>query len=107
MLHCGAMSAIGAALGEEFAYDKSGQLLTSTFIDYMAPTAIDVPGIQLMLRETPSPFTPLGTKGVGESGAVPPLAAIANAVEDALEPFGVKINSLPLTPESVWQLIHH
>lgn len=107
MLHGGAMSAIGAALGEEFAYDKSGQLLTSTFIDYMAPTAPDVPDVQVVLQETPSIFTPLGTKGVGESGAVPPLAAIANAVEDALEPFDVKINSLPLTPESVWRLIHH
>jgi 2-furoyl-CoA dehydrogenase large subunit len=94
---------IGAALLEEFRYDERGQLLTSTLMDYLKPTALDVPDIEVDHLSTPSPFTPLGAKGVGEGGAIPGPVAVANAVEDALAEFGVVIRSLPITPERVWR----
>jgi aerobic carbon-monoxide dehydrogenase large subunit len=71
-------------------------------MDYLKPTSADVPDIEVGRLETPSPFTPLGLKGVGEGGSIPGPAAVANAVEDALAPFGVTIRSLPITPERVW-----
>ena len=103
MVHGSTVHGIGAALLEEFRYDAQGQLLTSTFLDYLKPTATDVPVIEVERLEHPSPFTPLGAKGVGEGGAIPGPAAVANAVEDALTPFGVTIRSLPITPERVWR----
>jgi CO/xanthine dehydrogenase Mo-binding subunit len=103
MVHGSTVHGIGAALLEEFRYDERGQLLTSTFMDYLKPTALDVPDIDVDHLESPSPFTPLGAKGVGEGGAIPGPAAVANAVEDALADFGVVIRSLPITPERVWR----
>jgi 2-furoyl-CoA dehydrogenase large subunit len=94
---------MGAALLEEFRYDGDGQLLTASFMDYLKPTALDVPDIDVDRLESPSPFTALGSKGVGEGGAIPGPAAVANAVEDALAPFGVTVRSLPITPERVWR----
>jgi 2-furoyl-CoA dehydrogenase large subunit len=107
MVHGSTAHGIGAALLEEFRYDESGQLLTSTFMDYLKPTALDVPDIDVGRLEHPSPFTPLGAKGVGEGGAIPAPAAVANAVEDALAPFGVTIRRLPITPETVWRSLQH
>ncbi len=86
-------------------YDGEGQLLTTTFMDYLKPTALDVPAFRVEALETPSPRTALGAKGVGEGGAIPSLAAIANAVEDALAPLGVTITRLPLTPARIWEAI--
>jgi 2-furoyl-CoA dehydrogenase large subunit len=103
MVHGSTAHGIGAALLEEFRYDEAGQLLTATFMDYLKPTALDVPLIEVDRLEHASPFTPLGAKGVGEGGAIPAPAAVANAVEDALAPFGVTIRSLPITPERVWR----
>ncbi len=103
MVHGSTVHGIGAALLEEFRYDAGGQLLTQTFMDYLKPTTLDVPDIEVDHLEHPSPFTPLGAKGVGEGGAIPGPAAVANAVEDALAPFGVVIRSLPITPERVWR----
>jgi 2-furoyl-CoA dehydrogenase large subunit len=103
MVHGSTVHGIGAALLEEFRYDQGGQFLTSTFMDYLKPTAADVPMIEVGRLETPSPFTPLGLKGVGEGGSIPAPAAVANAVEDALAPFDVTIRSLPITPERVWR----
>ena len=103
MVHGSTVHGMGAALLEEFRYDADGQLLTSTFMDYLKPTALDVPEIEVDRLETPSPFTTLGSKGVGEGGAIPGPAAVANAVEDALAPYGVTIRSLPITPECVWR----
>jgi len=96
---------IAAALLEEFRYDAAGQLLTATFLDYLKPTALDVPPITVGRLEHPSPVTPLGAKGVGEGGAIPAPAAIANAVEDALADLGVVVRELPLTPERVWRWV--
>jgi 2-furoyl-CoA dehydrogenase large subunit len=92
---------VGAALLEDFVYDEDGQLLATTFMDYMKPLAMGVPRFELAEMESPCPYTLLGTKAVGEGGSLPSLAAIANAVEDALAPFGVKVTSLPITPEKV------
>ncbi len=104
-VHGATVHGIGAALLEEFVYDANGQLLTTTFMDYLKPTASDVPTIETDHLETPSPFTPLGTKGVGEGGAIPAPACIANAVEDALRPLGVRITGLPLSPNRLWALL--
>ncbi len=103
MVHGSTVHGMGAALLEEFRYDADGQLLTATFMDYLKPTALDVPDIDVDRLETPSPYTALGSKGVGEGGAIPGPAAVANAVEDALAPLGVVIRSLPITPERVWR----
>jgi CO/xanthine dehydrogenase Mo-binding subunit len=96
---------IGTALLEEFVYDENGQILTTSFADYLKPLAIDLPRFELSHLESPCPTTLLGTKAVGEGGAIGSLAAIANAVEDALTPFGVKVTSLPMTPEKVLRAI--
>jgi 2-furoyl-CoA dehydrogenase large subunit len=103
MVHGATTHGIGAALLEEFRYDEQGQLLTSTFMDYLKPTALDVPLFEVDRLEHPSPVTPLGAKGVGEGGAIPGPAAVANAVEDALAHLGVVVRSLPITPEQVWR----
>jgi 2-furoyl-CoA dehydrogenase large subunit len=103
MVHGSTVHGMGAALLEEFRYDEQGQFLTATFMDYLKPTALDVPDIEVHRLEHPSPVTPLGAKGVGEGGAIPGPAAVANAVEDALAPLGVVVRSLPITPERVWR----
>ncbi|HSB41005.1 MAG TPA: xanthine dehydrogenase family protein molybdopterin-binding subunit [Methylomirabilota bacterium] len=103
MVHGATTHGIGAALLEEVRYDEQGQLLTSTFMDYLKPTALDVPLFEVDRLEHPSPVTPLGAKGVGEGGAIPGPAAVANAVEDALAHLGVVVRSLPITPEQIWR----
>lgn len=96
----------GAALTEELRYEPdSGQLVNGTMLDYFVPTASDVPQVELLHTEYPSPVTPFGVRGVGETGTIPPGAAIANAICDALAEFDVEISSLPITPESVWRAI--
>jgi aerobic carbon-monoxide dehydrogenase large subunit len=97
----GAAQGIGGALLEEFRYDASGQPLASTFIDYLEPTAAEVPRVgTLICEDAPSPDNPLGVKGAGEGGVVGCGAAIASAVEDALGMPG-EISSLPITPDRV------
>ncbi len=106
-LHGAIAQGLGAALSEELVYDRAtGQLVNGTFIDYFMPTAADLPRMELDHLETPSPVTPLGIKGVGESGTIGAAAALANAVSDALAPFHVEIDRLPITAESVWRAIH-
>jgi carbon-monoxide dehydrogenase large subunit len=99
----GVVQGIGAALLEEFIYDSEGQLLTGSFMDYLLPTAGDALDIELIHLHAPSPLNPLGLKGVGEGGPIAPPAAIANAVTDALSPFGIEINSTPVRPD--WLLM--
>jgi len=98
---------IGGALFEELVYDEQGQLLTSTFMDYLMPTAMEMPGVTVarILEETPTPLNPLGVKGVGEGGSSGCGGAIANAVADALAPLGISITSLPLSPDKLSALI--
>ena len=96
----------GAALSEELRYDpETGQLVNGTMLDYFAPTAADLPPFELHHTEVPSPVTPFGVRGVGESGTIPPGATVANAICDALADFGVDLTRLPLTPELVWHAL--
>lgn len=103
----GVAQGIGMALYEDIVYSEEGQLLTGTLMDYTIPTAVEVPEIEIAHLETPSPQTIGGVKGMGEGGAIPPPGAIANAVADALSPFGVRITRLPITPERVVRLVSH
>jgi carbon-monoxide dehydrogenase large subunit len=97
----------GAALTEELRYDAdTGQLVNGSMMDYFVPTAADLPEVELLHTEVPSPVTPFGVRGVGESGTIPPGATVANAICDALSDLGVDLTSLPLTPERVWRAIH-
>jgi len=97
----GTAQGLGGILLEEIAYDPEGQLLSGSLADYLVPTARDVPEMVLVHQQSPSPLNPLGVKGVGEGGAVAPPAAIANAVCDALSPFGAEFNTTPIKPEQV------
>jgi carbon-monoxide dehydrogenase large subunit len=97
----GAAQGIGTALLEEMRFDGNGQPLAATLADYLLPAATDMPHIAVHHLETPSPNTEYGIKGVGEGGAIPPPAAILNAVNDALRPRGVEINETPVTPHKI------
>jgi aerobic carbon-monoxide dehydrogenase large subunit len=98
----GFAAGIGNALYEEIVYDEEGQLLTASFLDYLVPTANEVPDVRLTHLCTPSPLNPLGVKGVGEGATIPVPACVNNAVSDAL---GVPVNETPLTPERVRALL--
>jgi carbon-monoxide dehydrogenase large subunit len=104
-IHGGVAQGIGAALYEEIAYDRNGQVLSGSFVNYLLPGAMEVPSIKTVHLESPSPLNPLGVKGLGEGGAIAPPAAIANAVADALLPFTPRVNEIPLTPERVVELL--
>jgi carbon-monoxide dehydrogenase large subunit len=104
-IHGGVAQGVGGGLLEEMVYDEQAQLLTGTFMDYLVPTAMELPPIETVHLEYPSPRNPLGMKGIGEGGAISPPAAIANAVEDALAPFGVRVTRTPLGPSVVLGLI--
>jgi carbon-monoxide dehydrogenase large subunit len=105
-VHGGVAHGIGNALFEEVVYDGDGQLLTGTYMDYLLPTASDVPPIAVGHQEEfPSELNPFGIKGVGEGGAVSPPAAIANAIVDALRPMRVRVDRVPIGPERLYRLI--
>jgi carbon-monoxide dehydrogenase large subunit len=104
-VHGGVAHGIGNALFEWMGYDEAGHPITTTFADYLLPTAADVPNLQTLYKESPSPHNPLGVKGVGEVGVIPAAAAIVSAVEDALSPFGVRIAQMPITPSKLAELI--
>jgi carbon-monoxide dehydrogenase large subunit len=96
----------GAALTEELRYDPdTGQLVNGSMVDYFVPTAADLPPIELLHTTVPSPVTTFGLRGVGEAGTIPPGAAVANGICDALADFGVELNSLPITAESIWRAL--
>ena len=101
----GVAHGIGNALFEYMAYDDHGQPLSTTFADYLLPTATELPNIETIFKETPSPINPLGAKGVGEVGTIPAAAAVISAIEDALSPFGVKISQTPVTPDALYRMI--
>ncbi|MGQ4808140.1 Caffeine dehydrogenase subunit alpha [Candidatus Entotheonellaceae bacterium PAL068K] len=97
---------IGNAIFEELAYDNAGQLLTASLLDYLVPSAAEIPTMHVEHMETPSPFTFNGVKGVGEAGTVGAYAAVPGAVADALRPLGVVLTGLPVSPQRVWDLIN-
>ncbi|MDQ1614284.1 MAG: aerobic carbon-monoxide dehydrogenase large subunit, partial [Actinomycetota bacterium] len=104
-VHGGVAQGIGEALYEEAAYDESGNLVTATLVDLTPPAAPDLPAFVTDRTCTPSPATPLGVKGAGEAGAIGSLAAVVNAVHDAVRHLGVTEVPVPCTPERVWRAI--
>jgi carbon-monoxide dehydrogenase large subunit len=95
---------IGGVLFEHLAYDEDGNPLATTFMDYLLPTATEIPTIEYVHLETPSPG-PGGYKGVGEGGAIGAPPAVVNAVADAISPFGVTITGPPLGPSQILELL--
>jgi carbon-monoxide dehydrogenase large subunit len=104
-IHGGLADGIGMALMELMPFDREGNCLGGSFMDYLVPTAVDCPSWELAELVTPSPHHPLGAKGVGECATVGSPAAVVNAVLDALAPFGVRHADMPLTPAAVWRAI--
>ena len=104
-IHGGIAQGIGQALYEQVSHDESGQVPSASFAAYLLPSAMEVPRLTLENVVSPSD-TPLGVRGVGESGTLASPPAIANAVADALAPFGVRIDRTPLRPDVVWELLH-
>ena len=100
----GAVQGIGWALNEEYVFDDSGNMLNPTFLDYRMPTSLDLPMIDTVVVEVANPGHPYGVRGVGEVPIVPPMAAIANAIHDAV---GVRMEQLPMSPgavlEALWE----
>jgi carbon-monoxide dehydrogenase large subunit len=97
----GTAHGIGNALLERMQYDAGANPLTTTFQDYLMPSAPDVPGCTIIHIETPNPLNPIGVKGAGEGGTIPAPAAIVSAIENALSPFGVRFAEMPLTPQRI------
>ncbi|MFZ2737961.1 MAG: xanthine dehydrogenase family protein molybdopterin-binding subunit [Burkholderiaceae bacterium] len=106
MTYGGIAHGIGAALMEKFAFSDEGQLLSGSFMDYLIPSAQEIPEITIVDHCTPSPLTEFGQKGSGEAGYLGSPAAIASAVNDALSPLGVAIDTLPMTPQAIWTAIN-
>ncbi|TMH36879.1 MAG: xanthine dehydrogenase family protein molybdopterin-binding subunit, partial [Betaproteobacteria bacterium] len=105
MTYGGIAHGIGAALYEKFAYTEDGQLASGTFMDYLIPSAMEVPGLAIVDHCTPSPLTTFGQKGSGEAGYLGAPAAIANAINDALDPLGASIDTLPMSHLAIWKVI--
>ena len=105
-IHGGIAQGIGNALLEEIVYDQTGNILTSTLADYLPPTAREIPPIELHHLETVSDASITRAKGVGEGGAIGAPAAVINAINDAIAPFGAEINEIPATPQRIRAAIH-
>ena len=104
-VHGGIAQGAGQALLEHAVYENDGQLLTGSYLDYALPRAEHLPSFEVGHTTTPSPHNPLGVKGIGEAGTIASTAAIANAVIDALSPFGITHVDMPLSPQRVWKAI--
>jgi aerobic carbon-monoxide dehydrogenase large subunit len=105
-VHGGVTQGVAQALFEEAVYDDDGNLITGTMVDYLVPSASDVPSWTTDRTTTPATTNPLGVKGVGEAGTIASTPAVVNAVVDALRPFGVTDVRMPCSPERVWRAIH-
>ena len=104
-MHGAVVQGLSNTMFEEFIYDEQGQQLTADFENYKMANAADVPDIEVTYATTPCPHTPLGTRGIGEGRPSSVPGTLTNAVCDALEPFGVEINELPLRPNMIWKKI--
>ncbi len=104
-IHGGAAQGIGNAFYEKLSYSPDGQLLSGSFMDYLVPTAMEIPRMVVDHVVTPSPLNPLGTKGAGEAGAIPVGPLFAQAIEDALDETGIEILEIPLSPSRLWSLV--
>jgi len=105
-VHGGLAQGIAQALYEEAVYDEDGNLTTGTFVDYLVPSASDLPSFTTDRTVSPSTTNPLGVKGVGEAGTIASTPAVVNAVVDALRPWGVHDVQMPCTPERIWRAIN-
>jgi carbon-monoxide dehydrogenase large subunit len=105
-IHGGAVHGIGNALFEWMGFDDNAQPLTTSFADYLLPSAPEIPPIDVRLAEYPSTKNPLGVKGIGESGTVPAAAAIISGIEDALSEYGLRIDETPISPARLFELIY-
>jgi carbon-monoxide dehydrogenase large subunit len=105
-IHGGVAQGIGNAYYEQLVFDEDGQLLNASLADYLLPTALEVPHIDIAHTVTPSPLNPLGIKGAGEAGATGAPPAVITAVLDALRPLGIDHIDMPATPNRIWQAIH-
>jgi 2-furoyl-CoA dehydrogenase large subunit len=105
MTYGGIAHGIGAALYEKFSYTEDGQLAAGTFMDYLIPSAMEVPRLAIVDHCTPSPLTTFGQKGSGEAGYLGAPAAIANAVNDALAPMNAAIDALPMSHLAIWETL--
>nr|MBA2556287.1 xanthine dehydrogenase family protein molybdopterin-binding subunit [Chloroflexota bacterium] len=101
----GVAHGIGNAFYEKLVYDDAGQLMNASFMDYLIPTAMDVPRVEMAHLETAAPMNPLGLKGVGEAGCIPTGAAFAQAVEDAFPGLDLEILEIPLSPNRLFELM--
>ena len=101
----GVAHGIGNALYEFMNYDEHAQPQTNTLEEYLLPAVLDVPNVEIVTMESPTPLNPLGIKGAGESGTIPAAAAIIAAIENALQPFKVKISQCPLQAEQIVEMI--
>ncbi len=110
-VHGGVAQGIGGAFFERLMYNEEGQLTNASFMDYLIPTAAEIPSIEVDHVETPSPLNPLGVKGAGEAGVIPVPALFASAIDNALSPFGIRVREMPLHPcrlhELIGELIGH
>jgi aerobic carbon-monoxide dehydrogenase large subunit len=104
-VHGGVAQGIGGAFFERLVYNEDGQLINASFMDYLLPTAAEVPPLIVGHVETPSPLSPLGMKGAGEAGVIPVPALFASAIDDALAPFGIRVREMPLHPCRVYELL--
>jgi carbon-monoxide dehydrogenase large subunit len=104
-VHGGVAQGVGVALYEEVVYDDTGQIHTASLVDYLVPSACEIPHMDVVHLETVSPTTLGGFRGMGEGGTIGAPAAIANAIADALAPLGIEINELPVTPERLFRLV--
>jgi carbon-monoxide dehydrogenase large subunit len=105
-VHGGLAQGIAQALMEEVVYGADGQLITGSLMDYAVPHPEDLPSFRTDQTVTPTPFNPMGAKGIGEAATIGSTPAVANAVVDALRSFGVKHLDMPLKPERVWGALH-
>ena len=99
------MHGIGNALHEHMRFDADAQPLTTNYGDYLLPGAAEMPDIEVIHLETPSPLNPIGVKGAGEGGTIPAAACVISGVEDALAPLGVTIGEHPVSPQRLVELI--
>jgi carbon-monoxide dehydrogenase large subunit len=101
----GVVHGIGNALFERAVYDEEAQPLATNYADYLIPSAPEMPRIEIVHLENPSPLNPIGVKGAGEGGTIPAAACIVSAIEDALAPFGARFSEHPLSPEAILSAI--
>jgi aerobic carbon-monoxide dehydrogenase large subunit len=104
-VHGGIAQGVAQALYEEAVYDEEGNLATGSMVNYLVPSAVELPNFELERTESPSPTNPMGVKGVGETGTIASPAAVMNAVVDALSPYGITDIEMPAKPERIWRAI--